>query len=420
MTPERKRLSASLLAFVLVSVFVVQRTVREMNVPGQPHLARYGLQDFRDAIYYPAVSLADGHNPYDVPRHLATYPVTCKFPLYAPHTLLLGLPFAVLPHATAQLVFLGVNLLLLPPLAWLALRAAGRTTSVAACLALATVVLLSHPGEMALFVGQNTVVLVIGAYLALDLARRQPWLAAIGLALATAKPTFGLPIALLMLCRGDRRAVLCGAAIVTAAQVAVLPFLVRAAGGVSPFVASLYGNYQDWGHNRFTSIAESVHRIDAYLLVGRLVGHTLTTAEDLLLTLAIFGVAAAAVRRLGRTDHPEAPRLAAAIVCAATLAGTYHQVYDAVLLVLPALLVTSDRWTTIAPATSAGMRRPLAVLIAVPAFNYFASYGAIARLGLAGPTWLAATTANAAAVLGCFLGLVAIGVRAARARAVVR
>ena len=93
------------------------------------------------------------------------------------------------------------------------------------------------------------------------------------------------------------------------------------------------------------------------------------------------------------------------------LTGTYHQTYDALLLTLPALTVTSARWDVVGGALGRRVRWIVLALIAVPMANYVASYGLIERLGLEGWAWTAVTTLGAAAVLACFLLLVAIGQR---------
>ena len=84
------------LAFAAVVSLVAVRTFRELGLLGVPRDARHGMQDFRDAVYYPVVSLLEGRNPYDAADHLARYPVGSKFSLYAPLTLLLHLPLGLL------------------------------------------------------------------------------------------------------------------------------------------------------------------------------------------------------------------------------------------------------------------------------------------------------------------------------------
>src|SRR5262249_46322607 len=155
----------------------------QLNVAGRPHVPRYGLQDFRDAVYFPVVALLEGHNPYDVADYLARYPVGRKFPLYSPITLFVHLPFGLLPQDAASVAYLVVNLLLVLVLAATSLSLTGVRTTWTATLGLATLVLVSHPGEMTLFIGQPSIYVALGVYLAFHFARTRPLVAGLGLAL---------------------------------------------------------------------------------------------------------------------------------------------------------------------------------------------------------------------------------------------
>ena len=44
-------------ALVLIVALVVGRTIARLEIPGHPELPRYGMQDFRDSIYYPVRTL---------------------------------------------------------------------------------------------------------------------------------------------------------------------------------------------------------------------------------------------------------------------------------------------------------------------------------------------------------------------------
>ena len=103
--------------------------------------------------------------------------------------------------------------------------------TIAATLGLTALLLLSRPGHMNLLLGQVTAQVVIGAYVALRWARTRPLLAGMGLALATLKPTYGVPLALLMLFgRGDLGAVVVGVAL-SGALCLVALVAARARGG---------------------------------------------------------------------------------------------------------------------------------------------------------------------------------------------
>ena len=388
----RTRLAFCALAFVAVASFTAVRTVKHLNVPGDPQSPSYGLQDFRDAIYFPVVALLDGHNPYDVRDYLSRYPVGNKFPLYAPMALGLYLPFGLASQDHAGFAFLALNVPLTLVLAYCALRIGGASPDMPAVLGVGALLLASHPGHMSAFIGQATTYVVTGVYLAFLYARRRPWAAAFALALACLKPTFGVPAALLLLARGDVGVVMRGAVVAAAASAVVSVALVRAAGGLAAFVGSLWGNYALWNQT-FVSSAESVFRIDALAFVGRLLRRNLTAPEDLVITTTILGLGALAVHRVARAQAERGDVLVTCVAATTILAATYHQVYDALILAaLAVALAATNVWR--------GFERvALAVLIAVPAVNYVATDSFVERFDVKGAAWVAIGSMNGAALL---------------------
>jgi hypothetical protein len=167
--------------FVLTLLLVTAHTLYRMNVPNKPKLhSQNGLQDFRDAVYYPVRALLDGRNPYDPSDFLANYPVASAFPLYSPALLTLHLPWNLLPHVGAQLSYYFLHLALVPVFAWLALRLAGARGTMTAVLLVSALLLLSRPGHHNAFLGQCTLYAGIGTYAVLW-GRSRPLLAALGL-----------------------------------------------------------------------------------------------------------------------------------------------------------------------------------------------------------------------------------------------
>src|SRR5262245_8120503 len=106
MTMPATRTTIAAVAFALAAAAAGGRTLASLNVAGRPDIPRYGMHDFRDAIYYPAVALLDGRNPYDVPDYTGRYPVARKFPLFSPMTLLVYAPLALLSPDAASVTFL--------------------------------------------------------------------------------------------------------------------------------------------------------------------------------------------------------------------------------------------------------------------------------------------------------------------------
>lgn len=167
--------------------------------------APWVMTDFYSGGYYPVRALLDGENPYDRARFLELYPVADGFPPYLPVTLALHLPFGLLPRAPAAAAYFATTIALTLVLAWSALRlggGGGREINVAAVLLAAAIILATRPGHWNLMAGQRTLLYVLGTCAAVRFLRERPLLARLGLALAMIKPTFGVPLAILMLAAG--------------------------------------------------------------------------------------------------------------------------------------------------------------------------------------------------------------------------
>ena len=389
-------------ALIVVLGILGQRAVPRLNVPGHVDPARWVLQDFRDAVYYPVVAFLDGRNPYDQAAQAETYPVGQPFPPYLPLTLVAHLPFGLMPHAEADALYAAAVLALTAVLAVLALGGAGVQVTAAATLGLTALLLVSRPGQMNLLLGQVTAQVVIGAYVALRWARTKPLLAGLGLALATLKPTYGVPLAVLMLLgRGDVAAGTAGAAISAALCLAALVPLVHAAGGVAPFVASLGGSATAFSAEHTSNAWSSFARIDLAALAARLLGRVPDGWVEVTLGLVTAAAALVGLRRLRGDERAPTTQLGVGLICLTLLIATYHQAYDALLLTQPAVALAAGSWGRGVVAPPA-LRWTVLALLAVPAVNYLASGTMVAGLNIGGPVWLAVTAVNPLALLGAW------------------
>lgn len=385
------RTVAAAALFLLAALPAAYRAL-DPRGPGGAAVAEYALQDFRDAVYYPVRALLDGANPYDTPRYMAAYPVGQPFPLYSPATIALHLPFGLLPYGAARTAYAAYTILLSPAIAALALVLCGLRPSAPAALALGAALLVTRPGQMNLFIGQSTATVVLAVYAALALRARRPGLAALALAVTTAKPTFAVPVMALLVARGAWRPVVVGSALGATLAAGPAAMLVASCGGLGPFLASLGESQASFAAHPAVDPATSLYRIDLAGVLGRLAGTPLGVL-DAAVTVAVLAAVAAALRGLVRTRDPRAEVDADGLVCAATLVAVYHQLYGAVLLLFPVLALATGRTRV------DGWRRTLLLaLLAVPALNYAASRTALGRLQPGDPLWLAVTSAAGVAI----------------------
>ena len=282
--------AALLAAAVVISI----RVLGPLRATGGPSVDNRAMSDFRDVVYDPVVAFLDGENPYDRATFARKYPGTFGIGLYSPLILLLHLPLGFLPIWTAAIVYYCVALALTMALAPLALRLCGAEATAARTLGLAAILVSSRPGHWNLYTGQVTLPVTIGAYLALGYARTRPGLAGLGLALATFKPTYGGPLAGLLLARGDRRAIAVGfavAAVLTGAAITLLATRV----GFGPLLASVLATYHEHATDPSKSAAVAPFRVDVVALVGRMLGSAPGYGTSIALTSGKI-----AVRRMTR------------------------------------------------------------------------------------------------------------------------
>jgi hypothetical protein len=395
--------AVAVLMFLAAVYAVGNRTRNRFVVPGDPGAAAWGMLDFRDAVYYPVVALLDGNNPYDPTAYRSTYPVGDVFALYTPMTLLVHLPFGLLPFVPSAVAYFFVSVALMVWLAHLALRMCGFGSSTAAVLALASAMVISQPGQWNLFLGQCGALVALAACGALHLARRRPWFAGLCLSIAAIKPTTGVPLALLMLARREHLAVLVGLASAVLVGGIPLMIIVHGAGGIGAFLSSMSGAYAGFLANPAAAAATSPYRVDLAALVSRLIGWSVSLDTELVIMLAVLAVSAMTLRHIARRNDDDARLLSSSLVCVAVLVCVYHPSNEALLLALPIVMMARR---CLAEGVGAS---PLDWLLlgaaVIPAANYLTLGSVVGRMQPGGAMWLTATSLSGFALLVTFCGL---------------
>jgi hypothetical protein len=262
------------------------------------------------------------------------------------------------------------------------------------------------------------------------------------------KPTFGIPLAVLLLARRDARAVVTGVVITAAANVPLLAILVRRdapavaagavttpaanvplpaslakrAGELSTFLGEALSTVGGFHRNPESNPATSSLRIDLSALVSRFLGDPMAGARQLVLALAIIAMSAYVVSAAARVERGGTQGLSATVICLVILLCAYHQAYDLVLLTLPVIALAARRLP--AELFSPRLRWALLLLFAGLAGNYASSFGVLERLGIYAPAdratpsaqiaWLLLVTLNGAALLLLFVSYSVATLRLAR------
>ena len=397
-------------AFVVASGVVGVQTARQVDATRRPSRAAAGMQDFRSTLYYPAIAILAGKNPYEPYDDPDAHPRGRGAPLYLPFNMFVHLPLGLLARHAAESVYFLLALLAALLVAHLALRLCDLPADPAWVLGVASVIVLSRPGQFGLFAGQNTTHAVAGVYAALLYGARRPWLGGLGLAAACLKPTFGLPLAVLMLARREWRAVALGGAAVALLCAASAAILWQLAGGLDPLLDSLGVVARARAARPDVSPVLSPYRVDVASFTGRVLGWPATTATELPVGIGVLGLAALCAWRLAWVG-PRVRVFAAGFACNALLVCFYHQAYDAVVLAAPLLALGFDRWRPPGPHPGPEMRWLLLVLLAIPAVNPLNTAPGLLLLGDAGPARTAALALNAAVLLASFAVHVGLAAR---------
>lgn len=398
-----------LVALILATVFASAfRSVWRYDDPvvAQFDRSMQGQFDFHNGVYFPARAYLDGVSPYGQ-SFSELYPVTRPLPMMSPLVLLVHAPLAALPVRAAEVVYFIINCGLLALIGWYCVHwmPAGLTRTTWLLIAW-LVIVASRAGHTTLFTGYLTALMVAGSLIALAHAKSQPWLSAIGVAIASCKPTYAIPLFLLMLARGDRVAALRGLGISIVGAGLSLSRLM--------LVTTPQQLWMDLQQGQSAHMADAYEfpvntwtRIDALALYAKWM--EIVPGELMHLTVMVFllPISALALWRLQFVKHHQcAAGLSSGLMAVSMLATLYHHVYDALLLFPAAFgLILCE------PSTqrgSARLRLIIAMLLLLVAWNYASSelFLKLAPLGESQRRML--TSTGPVAMTAAWLGLCAL------------
>jgi hypothetical protein len=303
-------------------------------------------------------------------------------------------------------------LVLVLALAMVTLRYCEVEPTMAKVFGLAAAILLSRPGHWNLLNGNVSFQVALLSIIALQLARSNPSISGVALGLATFKPTFGVPIGILMLCRRDYRAVRMGFAVGAAGALVAVAVLALAAGGLGPFCDSIIRNYVIApSHPGIGNVLQDWARIDVPAAVAHLAGSVPPTWISLSLSAACLLAAGLFLWRWSNaTDGEGVGGLSGAVVLLATLACVFHLAYDAVLLFVPVVALSVAKrqpWSSCSLST----RAALIALISIPLINYLATITAMSALHIHGKARALVCASSGLAIVAALVACLWIGAR---------
>ena len=396
---RRGRLLLASALFVLALGFAVARVGFLTEAGGVRLGASWAMTDFYSAAYHPVHAVLQGQTPYERDS---------TFPPYAPTQLLVHLPFALLPPGPAAITYFLFTAVLTLPLAFLALGLARVKPEPARVMALASAILLSRPGHWTLLLGQVAILLTVLTYVALLHARSKPTLAGWAIMGALLKPTYGIPLVLLLWTWGRRKTAALGVALAALVNLPLLALLAAREGGFGELMKAALGGYRGWQGIADVNPATSNTRTDATSLISRFVGAPLSSVEQVLLTTGILLLAVAVLRLLAKHPTRQADTLAVGIICLTTSLIGFHRGYDLVLLTAPFVAAAVPGAL---PLGNRGVRWVLLALYSILALNWIATESVLQRWQPSGGTWLLVTSVNGLCLIVLYLGYLGLSVQ---------
>ncbi len=373
---------------ILACIGVIAATVvRSYTRYDDPEVAafdptRQGQFDFHNGVYFPSLAYARGVNPYGE-VFANSYPVSRQIPPYSPLTLLLHLPLSWLAIRTAEIVYFVINLIICWWLSRLTVASldAIRDKQTASWLVFFLIV-TSRAGHTTLFTGYFTLELVLGTILALRYAQSRPITSGLGIALASIKPNFVIPLVLALAVRGNWRALFVGCSFAVIGASVAMGWLLQ-----NHSLQQLVRDVQSADKAHLTDDYElpvnTWTRVDILAIVAKWMDWNPSAGIALVTMVVLLVIPLLALQNLKRQgDRGGLQTPSGAIAIVAGQVCIYHHVYDTIVLIPVACGILYDvRWRRLASPTA---RCILAMAVLFPAFNYLSSEQVLLRFEL---TW---------------------------------
>jgi len=415
----------AILFATLFTCFAGYRAYSRYAVPTPTFdFSKSGMNDFHNGAYFPSKAFANRINPYasDVCDH---YLMSRSVPPYSPVVFMLYHPFIWLDLPAADIAFFAFNLLLIGGLTWCTVETIGRLVKPnSQCLLnwfsdnrLAAIwafglVMLSRPGHITMFTGYFTVQLVIGTLMSLHYSRSKPWLAGIGMLLASGKPTYIIPLAILMFFRRDFKALTIGLIMCAVVAAAGIGWLASS----SSLTAVIDGVRQ--GQAAFDADPTELPvfiwtRLDAMGVIAKINQLNPSGIQYLVAMLIMLLPIGASIWRVrDQETNQESFGLTATITCLALLVSIYHHSYDA-LLVLPVWLALLMGGQPLFHWLRNWERWALFGLLTIPVVNYAATlrFRELFQIDNLSITWNVLTSLNGVCLIIALLILMVVSLR---------
>ena len=374
---------------------------------GEFDWSRRGYSDFHNGTYLPTRAFVDGHSPYSS-EVASDYRMARAAPPFSPIVFLIHIPFALLPLKIASVAFYVYSAVLVASLAWCSLKMSRQRFRRFDFLAFTNLLLISRPGHMTLYTGYFTLEIVLGCIVAIHFAKTRPAISGWGILLASIKPNFFIPLALLLAFRGNYRAVLWGSLLCVLGASVGFGWLGYHNGLLEVFESvrsgqeSLHVDPTEMPVNTWT-------RVDLVGMCAKVLQLNPTGIVYLAAMLLIVSAVGLCLRSIAdRESNSGASGPSALIIALTILVCVYHHSYECLLFAVPVLgLLFFGRQTM--PEIPSKTRLLVGVLLSVTAVNYVSTLSVRGYFGLEplGFGWQTVTLINGLCIVSALVLLLA-------------
>ena len=369
------------LMVVLGLVFAFGRVYKDYSTPLAKKFdwGARGLSDLHNCHTY-AKTFRLGLSPYEF-QDREDLQVSRPSAAFSPSIFYLLWPLTYLSVANVDVIFSLINVGMLGLLGWMVFRFSGSSFSLHWWLAVFGFIIFSRSGHITLFTGYFTAVVVIGTLLSFQFADSKPWLAGIGVLLASAKPTFIIPLLFLLVYRRNYRAAIWGALLSGAVAFAGITWMASNS-SFSEVINSVMVGQEAFAADPTEFPINTWTRIDLIGMFAKMMNSIPGNKTYLFAMLILMVPPGLTIRRaVLHEQYRGAMGLSAVIASLALLVTLYHHSYDC-MLIIPAglaLLLFGHRTMPEVPRVA---RLIVAGLLTVPAVNYFSTLSVRDKLGM--------------------------------------
>jgi len=338
-----------------------------------------GLSDFH-ACYVFGKTFRNGLSPYEVQEREGLKTSRPSAP-FSPVIFYLMWPLSYLSMTGADVVFCALNVAMLGLLGYWVFRFSDQPISLHWWLAVFGFILFSRSGHITLYTGYFTAILIVGTVMAFHYAHSKPWLSGIGILLASAKPTYIIPLLILLVYRKNYKAAIWGTVLSGAVAFAGIAWL-AADSSIAEVIRSVFEGQKAFDDDPTEFPINTWTRVDIVGMFAKAVNWIPDNKVYLGAMLVLLIPPGIIIR--GAVDHEQnrgAMGLTALISMLALLVMLYHHSYDCLLVVPSVLSLVLFGHKTMAEVPKMA-RLVVTALLLVPPVNYLSTMSFRDKLGL--------------------------------------